>query len=138
MNIFRYLLLGTLGAWIAWVDLKDQRIPHLLLAPFAGATLIGYLFHLHLLPISLITAFIFSIFIIPISLLRSRSLGAGDSKLIIALAFLLGRGELMIDALSIATILGLIQIGFLSIRDRRIPRSIPFAPALIAGAIIAL
>jgi prepilin signal peptidase PulO-like enzyme (type II secretory pathway) len=44
----------------------------------------------------------------------------------------------MIDALSIATILGLIQIGILSIRDRRIPRSIPFAPALIAGAIIAL
>jgi Flp pilus assembly protein protease CpaA len=108
-------LLATLGVWIAWVDIKERRIPHLLLASFLVASLISYIFQPRLFLASLATALVLAILIVPLSLIRSRVSRRGDSKLIIALALLLGRGERIIGALLAATFIGLVQISLLSI-----------------------
>lgn len=138
MTIFRYAILLSFGLWISWIDLRVRKIPNILLLAMSAAALIGYGFHRHQLVAALGCAFFFAIFTIPIALLRSRSLGAGDSKLIIVLALLLGRGAHMVSDLMLATIIGSIHILILYIAEKKMPRSIPFAPALVIGALLAV
>ena len=136
MTIFRYILLGSLGSAIAVSDLRTRRIPNLLIAGLLAASAGMYIVHPHAFAAAIGSSIFFAIFVIPIALLRSRSLGAGDSKLIIVLAFLLGRGANVLTSLLIACGLGLLQILFIGAIKQKLPRSIPFAPALILGAIL--
>lgn len=136
MTTIRYAVLLSLGSWIAWVDFRTRRIPNSLLLTMAVFTLAGYAFHSKLIFGAFGCALVFAIFTLPISLLRKRSLGGGDSKLIVMLAFLLGRGAHMMSGLILATIFGAFHILILAMRDRHLPRGIPFAPALIIGALL--
>jgi Flp pilus assembly protein protease CpaA len=136
MTIARYVVLLTLGMWIAWVDLRSRRIPNSLLLIMLGLSTFIYVFNIHQIVSAVLTLVIFALLLLPISLIRSRSLGAGDSKLILVLAVLLGRGDRMMSALICASFAALIQISFTYIKSRRWPGAIPFAPALICGALL--
>lgn len=138
MTIFRYSLLLTFGLWICWVDLRTRRIPNQLLLAMVSITLFGYGFHRHPALAAIGCAFFFALVTLPIALLRTRSLGAGDSKLIIVLALLLGRGAHMLSALMLSTIIGAVHILILYFHEKRMPRSIPFAPALFIGALLSV
>jgi leader peptidase (prepilin peptidase)/N-methyltransferase len=135
MNILRFSILLTLGLWAAWIDIKSRRIPNPILLAIFCISLFAYAFHPKLLIPALLSAIIFSFFLLPIALFRSRSLGAGDVKFIIVLAFLLGRGALVASGLLIASLVGALQILILYVSRRRWPKSIPFAPALLIGAL---
>ena len=138
MTISRYLILLTIGIWIAWIDLRTRRIPTSLLLVMLGLSSTLYIFDIHVMPKALVAALIFAILLVPLSLLRVRSLGAGDSKLILVLAILLGSGDRTVSALIFASCFALIQIALIYLRSRQWPKSIPFAPALIFGALLSV
>jgi leader peptidase (prepilin peptidase) / N-methyltransferase len=138
MAISRYLILSTVGLWISWVDLRTRRIPHSLLFAMLALTILLYLFNPRAIQQALLAALIFTIVLLPISLMRSRSLGGGDTKLIILLALLLGSGDRMITALFFASIFALVYLPVYYLRDRSLPRSIAFAPALVCGALLSV
>jgi Flp pilus assembly protein protease CpaA len=97
-----------------------------------------YIFNLHEMPKALMAALIFAVILLPLTLIRMRSLGAGDSKLILVLAMLLGSGDRTVSALIFASCFALIQIALIYLRSRHWPKSIPFAPALIFGALLSV
>ena len=138
MTFFRYGVLLSLGLWISWIDLRVRKSPNVLLLTMTAATLVGYGFHRQQLAGALGCALFFALFSVPFAIFRSRTLGAGDSKLIVVLALVLGRGSHMLSDLMLATCIGTLHILILYIAQKKMPRSIPFAPALIIGALLAV
>ena len=138
MKIAQYLLLLSVGVWIAWIDLRTHKIPNVLLLIFAGLATSCHILKPSTAGVAIACAVVFAIFIIPISLITSRSLGAGDAKFIILLALLIGRGSQTLSALIIGSLFALLHMSFESIRQRELVRSIPFAPSLVIGALLAL
>ncbi len=138
MNLARYILVALFGLPISVIDLRSRRIPNrLLILMSVGGVLVYFSAPRHLLAALICTSFC-ALLLFPISLLRGAGLGAGDIKLIAALALILGRGAHILAALILACIFGLIQIVVQALWRRKVPRSIAFAPALIAGALIAI
>jgi len=138
MHFCQFILLITFGVPMTIIDIRRRIIPNYLVLTFFVATIAIYLFHRDKFVGAIISAIICALFLLPITLLRHRSLGAGDTKLMIGIALLLGRGDQAILAFLVAAVIALIQVAYLSIRDRRWVRSIAFAPALIMGAILAV
>ena len=138
MKIAQYLLLLSVGVWIAWIDLRTHKIPNVLLLIFAGLATSCHILKPNTAGVAIACAVVFAIIIIPISLITSRSLGAGDAKFIILLALLIGRGSQTLSALIIGSLFALLHMSFESIRQRELVRSIPFAPSLVIGALLAL
>jgi prepilin signal peptidase PulO-like enzyme (type II secretory pathway) len=97
-----------------------------------------YIFNIHVMPKALLAALIFALFLVPLTVIRMRSLGVGDSKLILVLAILLGSGDRTVSALIFASCFAVIQIALIYLRSHRWPKSIPFAPALIFGALLSV
>ena len=83
------------------------------------------------------TAF-FSLIFALILLLRRDGMGGGDMKLIVVLALLLGNAGRALSAVILAGMIALVQIGALSLKNRRGIQSIAFAPALFIGALLSL
>ena len=83
-----------------------------------------------------------ALILLPLYLLSVRKkglgMGGGDVKLIVVLALVLGRGDRALGALLLASLIGLIQIIALSIKNRHFLTQIPFGPALIVGSLLAL
>lgn len=100
--------------------------------------LISYGFSLSHLPQALLTCAICAILLFPLSLIRGAGLGAGDIKLIVLLALIIGRIPHIIVALILASVVGLLQIAVTALVRRRSPQSIAFAPALILGALLSI
>jgi leader peptidase (prepilin peptidase)/N-methyltransferase len=71
-------------------------------------------------------------------LLRRKGMGGGDMKLIVILALLLGNPGRTLSAVILAGFIALVQIGALSLKNRRRIRSIAFAPALFIGALLSM
>ena len=138
MTISRYLILLTLGIWISWIDLRTRRIPNSLLLTMLGLSSALYIFNIHVMAKAFVAALIFGLLLVPLTVIRMRSLGAGDSKLILVLAILLGSGDRTVSALVFASCFALIQIALIYLRSRHWPKSIPFAPALIFGALLSV
>ena len=138
MNLARYILVVLFGLPISVIDLRSRRIPNRLLALMGAGGVLIYLTAPRQLLAALICACLCALLLFPISLIRGAGLGAGDIKLIIALALILGRGAHILAALILACVFGLIQIVVLALWRRKVPRSIAFAPALIAGALLAI
>ncbi len=138
MNLNRYLLLVIFGLPISFVDFWSRRIPNQLVALLAIGGLLSYLAEPSAFLPAVICSILFAVILIPISLLRSGGLGAGDIKLIIVLALILGRGADILTALMVASLLGLVHIAAVAIFTRRVSRSIAFGPWLIVGALAAI
>lgn len=138
MNLARYILVALFGLPISVIDLRSRRIPNRLLILMSGGGVLIYFTAPHQALAALICASFCALLLFPISLLRGTGLGAGDIKLIVALALILGRGAHILAALILACIFGLIQIVVQALWRRKIPRSIAFGPALIAGALLAI
>jgi len=138
MTISRYLILLTLGIWISWIDLRTRRIPNSLLLTMLGLSSALYIFNIHVMAKAFVAALIFGLLLVPLTVIRMRSLGAGDSKLILVLAILLGSGDRTVSALIFASFFALIQIALIYLRSRQWPKSIPFAPALTFGALLSV
>ena len=100
--------------------------------------LISYGFSLSHLPQALLTFGICALLLFPFSLIRGAGLGAGDIKLIVLLALILGRVPHIIAALILASIVGFLQIAVSVLIRRRSLQSIAFAPALILGALLSI
>lgn len=138
MNLARYILVTLFGLPISVIDLRRRRIPNrLLLLMSVGGVLIYFIAPRQALA-ALICASLCALLLFPISLLRGAGLGAGDIKLIVALALILGRGAHILAGLILACVFGLIQIVVQALWRRKVPRSIAFAPALIAGALLTI
>ena len=138
MNLARYLLVALFGLPISFTDIRTRRIPNRLLLLMGVGGLLSYLLAPEQIVAALICTLIFASLLFPISLLRGAGLGAGDIKLIVVLALIVGRGAHILAALILASLLGLIQIFVTALVQRKFPRGIPFAPALIAGALLAI
>ena len=142
MTLFRYLDLLIFGSFIALSDVRSRRIPNRMLASFALITVIGYSLAPKELMIACASALVFALILLPLYLLSVRKkglgMGGGDVKLIVVLALVLGRGDRALGALLLASLIGLVQIIALSIKNRHFLTQIPFGPALIVGSLLAL
>jgi len=138
LTIARIVTLLTIGVALAWSDLRTRRIPNKGIALFTLASVATYIFKPSQFLVAAVCAILFAILLFPISLLRHKGLGGGDIKLIIVLALLLGRGSNIVTMLTLASILAAVHLIIDWVRLQTRPKSIAFAPALIAGALLSL
>jgi len=138
LTIARIVTLLTIGVALAWSDLRTRRIPNKGIALFTLASVATYIFKPSQFLVAAVCAILFAIVLFPISLLRHKGLGGGDIKLIIVLALLLGRGSNIVTMLTLASIFAAVHLIIDWVRLQTRPKSIAFAPALIAGALLSL
>jgi len=138
LTIARIVTLLTIGVALAWSDLRTRRIPNKGIALFTLASVETYIFKPSQFLVAAVCAILFAILLFPISLLRHKGLGGGDIKLIIVLALLLGRGSNIVTMLTLASIFAAVHLIIDWVRLQTRPKSIAFAPALIAGALLSL
>jgi len=127
------ILLLALGLPIAFIDVKTHRIPnHLLVSCLAGTLALRLVFDrshlLHSLEVG-VSAILFSAILF---LITRRRIGMGDLKLISVLGFVLADYQRGVFAWFATLILGLVTALFYR------KRTIPFAPALILGALLTI
>jgi len=138
LTIARIVTLLTIGVALAWSDLRTRRIPNKGIALFTLASVATYIFKPSQFLVAVVCAILFAILLFPISLLRHKGLGGGDIKLIIVLALLLGRGSNIVTMLTLASLFAAVHLIIDWVRLQTRPKSIAFAPALIAGALLSL
>ena len=138
LTIARIATLLTIGIALAWSDLRTRRIPNKGIALFTLASVATYIFKPSQFLVAALCAILFAILLFPISLLRHKGLGGGDIKLIIVLALLLGRGANIVTMLTLASFFAAVHLIIDWARLQTRPKSIAFAPALIAGALLSL
>jgi len=138
MTNSRFILLLLFGAVMSFIDIRTRTIPNRLNAAFFTLSLAIYGFHPRELPGALVTTAFFSLIFALILLLRRDGMGGGDMKLIVVLALLLGNAGRALSAVILAGMIALVQIGALSLKNRRGIQSIAFAPALFIGALLSL
>lgn len=139
-----YLLVGALGAAMAYIDVREHRLPDWLTIPaFGGAALLlavaagtsgewGSYGRAWLAAVALAVAFLV------LALLRPGELGMGDVKLAAVLGLLLGWigwGHVILGAFASFLFGGLYSLG-LVFAGRASRRShIPFGPFMLAGTL---
>jgi prepilin signal peptidase PulO-like enzyme (type II secretory pathway) len=138
MTISRFILLFFFGIVISYIDVRTRTIPNRLNLLFLILSLAIYGLHRHELPGALVTASFFALIFGFTLLLRRKGMGGGDMKLIVVLALLLGTAGRALSAVILAGTIALVQIGALSLKNRRRSQSIAFAPALFIGALLSL
>jgi Flp pilus assembly protein protease CpaA len=138
LTIARIVTLLTIGLVLAWSDLVTRRIPNKGIALFTVASAAVYSFNPSQFVVAVVCAILFAILLFPISMLRHKGLGGGDIKLIIVLALLLGRGSNIVAMLTLASLFAAVHLTIDWVRLQTRPKSIAFAPALIAGALLSL
>jgi len=138
MTISRFTLLFLFGIVLSYIDVRTRTIPNRLNLLFLILSLAIYGLHLHELPGALVTASFFALIFTFTLLLRRKGMGGGDMKLIVILALLLGNPGRILSAVILAGFIAVVQIGVLSLKNRRRIRSIAFAPALFIGALLSV
>jgi leader peptidase (prepilin peptidase)/N-methyltransferase len=141
-----YLFVGALGVALAYVDLREHRLPDPLTgAAFAGGALLlaiaapiyGWSDYGRAL---LVAAAMFAAFL-GLALVRPADLGVGDVKLAAVLGLMLGWlgwAEAVLGAV-LAFVFGGLGGGFLLLTGRAGRRTpIPFGPFMLVGALVAV
>ncbi|WP_229067348.1 prepilin peptidase [Actinoplanes sp. DH11] len=136
------LVAAVLGVLLAVIDLRCHRLPDTVVALFtlvAGLPLA--LLDPARLPVAVAAAALAGAAYLALALLPGGGLGLGDVKLGAALAFVLGFGgwPAVVAGLGAAHLIsGLVAAALLITRRADRKRALPFGPALLAGALIAL
>ncbi|HSI92407.1 MAG TPA: A24 family peptidase [Jiangellaceae bacterium] len=139
-----FLLVATLGAAMAYVDVAEHRLPDWLTYPaFAGAA--------GLLAVAAAStgwtgygrawlgALAMTAGFLVLALLRPGELGLGDVKLAASLGLLLGWigwGQVLLGAFAAFLLGGLYSVGLLLTGRANRRSQIPFGPFMLAGALI--
>jgi len=135
MTVARIFLIAILGPVISMMDIRYRRIPNRLLCLFAAATTALYLAWPPGSAAAVRVTLVSALVLLPLFLAGSSSIGAGDIKLMILLALLLGNGGQVLTAFTVAALIACGELLFARIFRGKFPESIAFAPALMMGAL---
>lgn len=125
-------------AVLAVIDLKHRIVPNklvlpaMVIAPFA-ALLWGHT----PMSIALGAAVHFGVFAVSAAVMRG-AIGMGDVKLAIMLGMLTGFPGVFLSLMAAAVLSGVVSLGLVVTRARSMRDYIPFAPFMLAGALVAL
>jgi leader peptidase (prepilin peptidase)/N-methyltransferase len=142
-----YLLLAAVGVWLAVVDLRTRRLPDRVVLPAlgGGALLLAVAAAVHGDPAALGravagAAVLFAAYLV-LALLAPAGLGMGDVKLAALLGLYLaqlGWAALVDGALAGFVVQAVLALLLLATRRVALRGYVPFGPAMLAGAALAV
>jgi leader peptidase (prepilin peptidase)/N-methyltransferase len=142
-----FLFLAAVGVLLAVVDLEHRLLPNRILLPATGVA--AALLTLaaaatgawpHLLGAAVGAAALFLVFLV-LALIAPAGLGMGDVKLAGLLGLYLGwlgAGAVVVGAVAGFVVQAVIALGLLAARRVGLRGEIPFGPAMLAGAALAI
>ncbi len=136
MTSLRLLVLFLVGPAVVVMDIRHRRIPNRLLFLLTIATLAIYIAWPRELMSASLAGLVCALVLLPLFLSGWIGIGAGDIKLMIILALLLGNGGRVLTAFTLASLLACGQLLYTRISRGSFHRTIAFAPALVIGSLL--
>lgn len=121
---------------LAAIDVEHRIVPNRIVVPAAAVLLVAHTL-LDVSPEWVLAAFAASAFLLTIALIKPNGMGMGDVKLCLLLGAMLGRNVAV--AIAVAIVLGVLPAAVAVARGRSTKgMTVPFAPFLALGALVAL